>query len=125
MPRLAQQLFDEDATLRTNRRRFTHARAEGGVQLRVRVDRTHAAPAAAADSLEDDWPAHVKLRHCRAHRGRVGARLVAAFSDGHASLLREPPSRKLVAEQLDSRRRRPDEAQPRLFAGASQVGALR
>ena len=92
-------------------------------QLRRRADDAHAAAAAAGDRLDDDRVAELLRDFLRLVL--AVDRAVAARQDRHAGLLHRPPRARLVAEQPDHVRRRPDELDVAGLADLGEVGALR
>src|SRR5690606_18187471 len=100
-------------------RRFLEARN----QVLGLLDDAHAAAAAAERGLDDERIADLVGR--LADGGLGLHRALDARHDRYARLDGKAPRRGLVAERLEQLRVRPDERDPRLFAGARQVGILR
>ena len=92
-------------------------------QFGERADDAHAAAAAARHRLDDHREAEIlgdlERLLFAVHRA------VAARQDRNAGLLHRPARPRLVAEQADDVRRRPDELDVAGFADLGKVGALR
>ena len=115
------------------RSRITVAVAERALRFRSRAaqrigersrirDQPHAAPAAAGDRLDHHGKAD--LLGFRQHHGVALVGALIAGHAGHAGRLHDLLGAGLVAHRLDGFRRRPDEHQPGIAAGARKILVL-
>ena len=115
-------LLDVDVADAERRLGFALRRLERLAQLRRGPDDAHAAAAAAGDRLDDDRKAEI-LGDLEGLLFPVD-RAVAAGQDRNARLLHRPARPRLVPEQADDVRRRPDELDVARLADLGEVGAL-
>ena len=120
---VADQALDIDAVAAEGGHRLGLAARIGLFQPGGVVDDAHAAPAAAGNGLDHDGAA-------RAQRLEEGSRLVeagrpaGALDDWHVALFRQRFRLRLVAEQVERFRRRPDKDDALLDAAPGERGIL-
>ena len=121
--RLAHQPLGIESAVAEGRLRLGRRTREGIGDVAFVRDQPHAAPAAAGDRLERDAGLCMLLEE-RRRAGDID-RAVGARQHRHLALLGLRSRARLVAEQLELLRRRADEGDLRLGAGARQPGILR
>ncbi len=120
---VADQALDIDAVAAEGGHRLGLAARIGLLQLCGVVDDAHAAAAAAGDRLDHDGAAgaqRVEEGPCLLQAGRPAG----ALDDRHAALLGQRLGLRLVAEQVERLRRRPDEDDALLGAAPGERGIL-
>ena len=120
---VADQALDIDAVAAEGRHRLGLAARIGLLQLVGVVDDAHAAAAAAGDRLDHDGAAGAQGFQegpCLFQAGRPAG----ALDDGHAALFCQRLGLRLVAEQVERFRRRPDKDDAFLDAAPGERGIL-
>ena len=123
MAGVADQALDIDAVAAEGGHRLGLAARIGFLQLAGVIDDAHAAAAAAGDRLDHDGAAGALRREEGPGLLQAG-RPAGAFDDRHAASFCQRLGLRLVAEQLERLRRRPDEDDAFLDAAPGQRGVL-
>ena len=118
VPRAANIALEENSVVAERRARFGPRFLKARQQQLGALHDAHAAPAAAERGFHDQGIADFVRDALRVVLLRY--RLFRARHDRQAGLLRQPPRRRLVAQQVEQVRARPDEGNSRRGAGSGQ-----